>query len=288
MTARAIFVSPHLDDAVLSCGGGIARLVRARVPVTVVTVVTTDQAPGTPLSPLARRNHASWAVGDQPFEVRRAEDLAALQLLGADAEHLAMLDAMYRRSPSGAPLYADSLSVPAPDDVGRFLPQLESALRAWGLTTHPEASVFCPAGTGGHVDHVLTRQAVERIAKPDSIVYYKEYPYLARPGASATTADDPESWPPRTLALSPEELQARIDAIACYASQLRGLFPSRSERLREIAAARLPIVGQWVVRRPDMEASRERMAARVRQDTWTLGGERYRWSSACPSPFASE
>jgi len=285
---RAIFVSPHLDDAVLSCGGGIARLVRARVPVTVVTVVTADQALGTPLSSLARRNHASWAVGDQPFEVRRAEDLAALQLLGADAEHLAMLDAMYRRSPSGAPLYADSLSAPAPDDVGRFLPQLESALRAWGLAARPEASVFCPTGTGGHVDHALTRQAVERIVKPDSIVHYEEYPYVSRPNASATTDRGSENSPAHTLTLSPEELQARIDAIACYVSQLRGLFPSQSERLSEIAAARIPVVGRRMVRPPDPEASRERMTARVRRDIVTLGGERYRWPSACPPPFAGD
>ncbi len=187
-------------------------------------------------------------------------------------------------SGSGTPLYSDPLVAPAPEDVERFLPQLTEALRRSSLAAHAGAPVFCPAGTGGHVDHLLVRQAVEQIAEPEEIVYYEEYPYSTRPEASAGADAAAESRPFIALPLTPDELDARIAAIGCYASQLRGLFPSEPERLREIASARLPVVGPRLVRPPDVDASRARMAARVRRDAARLGGERYRWSTG-GSPF---
>lgn len=283
MTAPVIVISPHLDDAALSCGGGIARLVRSGTPVTVVTVFTADLAPGEPLSPLARRSHASWGVGDRPFAVRRAEDTEALRHLGAAHAHLGLLDAIYRRSPQGAPLYTDPLAPIDPHDTELFLPRLVSVLEEH-LAIAPEGlRVFCPSGTCGHVDHVLVRQAVARLVDPESTVTYDEYPYNARPGASPIEADD--AWTNGTIALSAEELDARITAIGCYVSQLRGLFPSGYERVREIASARLPIVGSLLLRPPDAEGSRRRMAQRVRHDTSAHGGERYRWSPRRGSPF---
>jgi LmbE family N-acetylglucosaminyl deacetylase len=186
MAAVAIFVSPHLDDAALSCGGGIARLARAGVRVKVVSVFTADQPSGEPLSPLAKRSLASWATGDQPFALRRAENQAAMQILGAEAEDLGLLDAIYRRSESGKALYSDPLVAPTPEDVERFLPQLKKALGQSSVATSGGEPVFCPAGTGGHVDHLLVRQAIEQIAEPDEIVYYEEYPYSTRPEASST------------------------------------------------------------------------------------------------------
>jgi LmbE family N-acetylglucosaminyl deacetylase len=281
---EAIFVSPHLDDAALSCGGGIARLVRAGVRVTVVTVFTADQPPGIGLSTLARRSHSSWGVGSQPFEVRRVEDDDAMRLLGAESERLGMLDAIYRRSASGEALYADPLAPLALEDTAQFLPGLVAALRG-SAAAKPQARVFCPAGMGGHVDHVLTRRAIERVADAEAIVYYDEYPYSARPGVSASGADGPGAWPSQNLALTDEELETKIAAIACYTSQLRGLFPTTAERVREIASARIPGIGHYLDRSPDATASAERMATRVRKDLAAMGGERYRWSPRRESPF---
>jgi hypothetical protein len=43
-------------------------------------------------------------------------------------------------------------------------------------------------------------------------------------------------------------------------------------------------VGPMLVHPPDLNASRARMAARVRRDAADLGGERYRWAEG-GSPF---
>ena len=227
----AIFVSPHLDDAALSCGGGITRLVGAGIPVTVVSIFTADPPAEVSLSPLARYALATWVSSDRSFSSRRAEDRAAMGVLGARSEHLGELDVIFRRSKSGEPLYREPISAPAPDDVESLLPRLVAALQDSAVGTTPNATVFCPMAAYGHVDHTLAREAVEQVVDGARITYYDEYPYCARWGASNADATGPHGWQLHELPLAAVEIETRIAAIGCYESQLRGLFPSHSSGL---------------------------------------------------------
>ncbi|HPJ57664.1 MAG TPA: PIG-L family deacetylase, partial [Kiritimatiellia bacterium] len=102
---QAIYLSPHLDDAVLSCGGQLAARVRRGERVLVATLAAGD--PVRPLPPLARALHAEWKLDDS-CEARREEDRRACGRLGAEVFHVVLPDAMYRRHPAtGEPLYPD-------------------------------------------------------------------------------------------------------------------------------------------------------------------------------------
>ena len=182
---HAIYLSPHLDDAVLSCGGQIAARCRRGERVLVATLAAGDSA--APLTPLARELHAAWKLADS-CAPRRAEDRAACAVLGADCLHVPLPEASYRRHPeTGEPLYA------ALDDVFGALPAGECAEEAWvdvlrGLP--PAQSVATPLGAGGHVDHRLVRRAAER-AFGANLAYYEDYPYAGRLWAVRRLV-----WPP--------------------------------------------------------------------------------------------
>src|SRR5688572_14693830 len=103
-----VFISPHLDDTVLSCGGLIHQLASTGEQVVNVTVITADQPDDVPFTWLAGRNHAAWALGNKPFAQRRIEDANAAAILGMESVHLGMLDAIYRRDADGHPLYTTS------------------------------------------------------------------------------------------------------------------------------------------------------------------------------------
>src|SRR4051794_22622949 len=77
---KRIVVSPHLDDAVLSCGGQLGP------ETTAVTVFAGAPPPGTPLPEWDRLTGAS----DPHAQVllRRSEDAEALRRLGAAYRHL--------------------------------------------------------------------------------------------------------------------------------------------------------------------------------------------------------
>ncbi|MDR5780666.1 PIG-L family deacetylase [Caballeronia sp. LZ065] len=85
---RLLVISPHLDDAVFSCGA----LLAAGTDALVCTVFA-----GTPEMPMVTGWDTACGFSDahQAMEARRAEDIAALEILGARARHLSFLDSQY-------------------------------------------------------------------------------------------------------------------------------------------------------------------------------------------------
>lgn len=94
---RLLVISPHLDDAVLSAGGLMDRVIKAGGKVLAATIFTADaKLEGEP-SPLVKELHAWWQLGDNPYEVRRKEDIASIEFLGADFTHGGLSDSIPSR-----------------------------------------------------------------------------------------------------------------------------------------------------------------------------------------------
>lgn len=225
-----IYISPHLDDAALSCGGAIASQVAAGEPALVVTLLAGDapdpQSPDAALSgslsPFAVELHARWGLGAAPMAGRRAEDRLALEALGASALHLPFLDAIYRTGPDGRPLYPSREAIFGPLHLSeeRLVDELAQALAA----LPPAARVYAPLGVGGHVDHILARLAVERWHPAQTgLWYYEEYPYAEAPEQTARALGG-RAWREHLVPLTAADLQAKVEAIARYTSQINSLF----------------------------------------------------------------
>jgi LmbE family N-acetylglucosaminyl deacetylase len=220
-----VFVAPHLDDAVLSCGGLISRLGRRGRPVVVLTVFA-GASPSPELPPAARRLHRACGYRDEEaVEVRRREDRLACARLGAAAVHLDVPEALYRRDGDGRPRYPRLGSAfagrpPEPellnDLAGRLLRQLASL---------GASRPFAPLGLGGHADHVLLRQAVDRACA--GAVYWEDFPY-----ATAASAPAAAGFRPVTVHVAPVDWIARLAAARLYTSQVRLIWggPERMER----------------------------------------------------------
>ncbi|MFN4294766.1 MAG: PIG-L deacetylase family protein [Thermoflexales bacterium] len=225
-----LFVSPHLDDVALSCGGLVYRLASAGQSVVIATVCTADRPADWPLSEAAQHEHRQWQLGDRPYQGRRAEDVRACRLLGATPVHLDLLDAIYRRDARGAPLYTDDFIGGAvhPCDWQVQLPKVQAALAP---LVQAATQVYGPLAIGGHVDHVVVRRAVESLAGRSAMRYYEDFPYADK----FAQFDPPRGCAFERIALTAREVDARIRAIACYASQLSAVFGSAAampERVR--------------------------------------------------------
>ena len=122
-----LVVAPHPDDEALGCGGTIALLRRAGLPVRVVVV--SDGAASHPGS----RQYPPPALA----ALRRAESLAGLGLLGVEAEHVSFLDL-----PDGAVPTADAPGTgPALDlvrDILRRWPDFQTVLLPWRRDPHDD------------------------------------------------------------------------------------------------------------------------------------------------------
>lgn len=228
MSSDVLAVSPHLDDAVLSVGGRIAELTRAGRRVTVFTVFA-GLAAG-PYSPVASRFHKEWGLMSDPVSHRRAEDLRALNWLGAEAVHGDFLDAIYRTDPVGRWIVGDS-SLPtehAASDEAELTSRLSEAVRALIVSLEPGRLLTC-AAVGDHVDHIHTCDAVRAAAAATGVglQLWTDLPYAKVPARSL-----PESVQarigahfPRPYPLSDHAWQAKLHAVGEYASQHAMLWP---------------------------------------------------------------
>jgi LmbE family N-acetylglucosaminyl deacetylase len=218
-----LFVSPHLDDIALSCGGLARRLAVKGQRVMVATLCTADRPAGQPLSATAQHVHGEWQLGDDlPYAIRRAEDEAGCAVLGAEPLHLGLLDAIYRHDDAGAPLYHPDTFMGgqvAEHDWQHFFPALKTALQP---LIRSAQRVYAPLSIGGHVDHVLARQAIEETAGDTQVAYYEDYPYAGK--TDWQNSGVTMGLAPATLSLSEDEIATRILAISQYPSQMFALF----------------------------------------------------------------
>ncbi len=193
-----IYISPHLDDVALSVGGLLWEQSRTGTNVAIWSICAADPPPGG-LSPFAKSLHARWKTGDQTMDIRRREDIKSCQALGAQYYHFKIPDCIYRRSPdTGEHLYdsEEDLWTQVHPDEYTLIDWLSQKIKKM---LGRKVNVVCPLTLGSHVDHSLTRYAVETavLAVPRNhdwtLYYYADYPYVLNyeipliiPGYNAT------------------------------------------------------------------------------------------------------
>lgn len=236
-SARIRVLSPHLDDAVLSCGGTLHRLSQEDHPVEVITVFAGD--PVFPLPPFAQQLHALWGGGEGAMAMRRAEDLEALALLHATPIHWAFPDTIYRRDAQGQPLCQgreDLFRPPHPDEA-IWIERIREALTA--LPWEEGDLLLAPLGLGGHVDHRLVRIAVDGWHGPGILRgFYEDFPYAEWEGVHSLPGMEAYR-----VGLTEEALEIKAKAIRAYRSQWPIFFATEEEILERIRAYALRVGG---------------------------------------------
>lgn len=219
---RWIYVSPHLDDAVLSAGGLIYEQTRAGLDVEIWT--TMCGFPAEDVSPFAQMLHHQWGIAAAAdlVNARRAEDAAAAKIVGAEIFHFDFLDCIYRRGKNGDWLYESNVFIPPHEDDTELSAQIAEAIAA---RLKPDDKLVCQFGVGSHLDHIVVRRAVEMLARP--IFYDADIPYHFR--APEELAQHIVDMNETIYPVGEPALKAWQDGIAEYKSQVGGLFESLDE-----------------------------------------------------------
>ena len=235
----SIILSPHFDDAVLSLGG----LVAAEADRVIVATLFA----GTPPKPV----RGVWDLccgfrnSDQAMQLRTQENensLLACGIPSADIRNYCYLDYQYRRAgamPAGS---SQNLEQMMQCDIGALLEECSGApvkLFAPGLELHPDhalvkqaALALRNAGSGNDVDYFL----------------YQDLPYsfaVLRGGKRSLEtleAEISQGTPPlqrEVVALSPEHLYTKLEAVKHHASQMRAL-----EIGTKLKTAKLSLLGK--------------------------------------------
>lgn len=216
------FISPHLDDVVLSCATAITP------GSVVVTVFDSGPAHVDPL-PAWDRECAVFRAGDDVPAIRRAEDAEALAQLQASGRQLGFWAQQYRL-PSNSLLarLGRRVGVTNAPDEGESTAAVASRLRA-AVQESDLSTWFLPLGVA-HPDHRRTTDASLQVARevPElRWIVYEDLPYAAESDLERSAARE------RIVAagFQLEELHLvgalgltrKREAVISYRSQLTGL-----------------------------------------------------------------
>jgi LmbE family N-acetylglucosaminyl deacetylase len=198
---KLLAVSPHLDDAVFSCGELIAHHAGA-----LVVTVFSGAPPG--FDELTDWDEASgFLSAEEAVSSRKQEDYAALHLLSALPHWLDFYDSQYRDTP-----LQETVSSALHDVLDKHRPQ----------------TILFPAGLF-HSDHLLVHRALLAIRGdyPEiNWIMYEEALYRRVEGAlqqrlAQLLSDGIETTP--VSADTREMSHLKQQAVHCYASQLQAL-----------------------------------------------------------------
>lgn len=234
MQERAfLVVSPHFDDAALSCGHWLTRHPRA-----VVATVCSGK-PGVGVPPCSWDAGSGFRSADDAANGRRAEDEAAMSVVGAQQRLLGFLDVEYR--------LAIGRQHEDPAIRGSFERLLAASIGNLIDDLSPE-QCLAPLGLH-HTDHVATGRAT-RTALWDrpgcQAIAYADLPYAITFPRTVTQKLEEiraEGW---RIAECPMPLPSSVDPkrqmVSCYGSQLCLL---RRSRRKWRAALRLGAERFW-------------------------------------------
>lgn len=240
-----IYLSPHFDDAVYSCGGLIWEQTSKGESVQIWTICAGDIPQGD-LSQFAEAHHLRWETGPDAVTLRRIEDQRSCEIVSASFHYFPLPDCIYRRASTdywaaardndsipknrGEHLYTSNEALFGtlhPAEIG-LIRQLSNKFAEQLL---PDAELVCPLTIGGHVDHRLTRLAAERLGR--KLWYYADIPYAFSYMKDMNIFIEP-GWRKVLFKLSPTGLQKWGEAIAMHGSQVSTFWRDVEAMQREI------------------------------------------------------
>ena len=210
---RAVFLSPHLDDAAFSAGGTIAVLSDAGWRCEVITVFTASVPNPTGFA-LACQTDKGLPPDADYMAIRRAEDVNALAHLGVSRDaihHLPLREAPHRGYTSAAALFAGILN---PD-----LDTTAAVAKAIEPFVADADRIYGPFGFGNHVDHLHVIRAADQLGL--DLYRWADTPYVMRQPIDAVAA-----WPATDITSS---INRKVAACRSYETQVGFQFGSPDE-----------------------------------------------------------
>lgn len=194
-------VSPHPDDAALSCGGLLLSL--PPIEMTLLTVFGRSR--------WMLGIDASDAPADLVTALRSKEDRAYAERLGANLVRLDAQDSSLRGY--------DSVTECGDGPLDRSAIELVQGLLAEALNRIRPDCVLGPAAIGQHVDHRLVSAGLTHLSRrcPWSLILFEDLPYAALQTGSTAR---PGSSDPGVIVSIDAAMDRKLEMLRIYRSQI--------------------------------------------------------------------
>jgi LmbE family N-acetylglucosaminyl deacetylase len=168
---RVFFISPHLDDAILSAGALINELKNIK-KITIVTVFT--KASNKTSSSIKEFNRSCHCLDSAKlFKNREKEDIKLCKHLKINYLHLGFPDALWRDDfNSMDDIFSNKINKTKKEkNLERTIIKKLKKI----INDDENTIIFAPLSIGNHVDHRI----INKICKDNftNVIYWEDYPY---------------------------------------------------------------------------------------------------------------
>ncbi|MGI5828242.1 MAG: PIG-L family deacetylase [Patescibacteria group bacterium] len=226
------FISPHLDDVVLSASALIFQL-RKHVSITVVNVFTQADKPPYTFSAKSYLRQCGYNDAEKLFQDRIKEDQSVLENLADSVINLNFIDAQWRKRTNQNRLQ-HSLSSLLPELIHTY-PTYRFHIRKPIISTEDASmitqikerlkaivkngAVFCPLAIGSHIDHIIVRSVCEDLFyKP---VFWADCPYMKNKKITIQVKN-------MTSFTISQDLTLKQELVSGYETQYKAMFGSNA------------------------------------------------------------
>jgi len=221
-----VIISPHFDDAVLSCGGLLEQLA-GKTNITIANVFTAAHDKPYTLSAKQFLKASGNITALDLYKEREKEDKAVLSQFPVKVINLGLQEALFRRRKQQSFL-------------GKFLPEFDHVYPTyrWHIVKriakddyavselkkklkifkNKKRLIFAPYGIGEHVDHAIVRKVCEDLF--DTVLFYSDFPYNRRLDTYGNPINNGKVY-----RLDPD-IRKKTKLIKTYKTQFSGLFPN--------------------------------------------------------------
>lgn len=221
-----IILSPHTDDAVLSCGSLLTKLA-GKKDITVVNIFSNaNKKPYTVSARKFMKYSLGYSDSTKLYTERINEDKKVLSQFSIEPIDLGLPDALFRRKKKQVLLGKYIAEFDHVYPTYRFhilgkISQDDEALsvlrKKLAIYNNKKTLIFAPFGIGNHVDHRIVRMVSEELFA--NLILYSDFPYNVRTGSYGDA--DKNQY---IIRLKPD-VDKKNMVLKGYKTQFSGLFP---------------------------------------------------------------
>jgi len=229
-----IFISPHSDDAIASCGGTIAMLKNKGEYPVIYTMFSAQVVP--PYSQEAIELHFLWGNPKNVSQMRRNEDICAAAKLGIPIYFGNQPDALYRLDSKGHWMYPkegdifNSIHKEDSFQINYFYELFRKIFRK-----SKDNIIYIPLGVGNHVDHIIAFRVGYKLFKDGyNVLFYEDFPYSKVTKLYEEKRRELSDWTYKVVTFNEKHLKRKIEAFSRYKSQIPMLFDNFMRMRHEV------------------------------------------------------
>jgi len=249
---RHVFLSPHMDDVVLSSGSHILNLLNKKKEVHIITVFTSFGS--RPISWDAQKYlmKSGFFRLDSFTKARKNEDLNSMHMLDIPFVQLDFIDGGFRKDskekfvyPTFDHLFSGSVAHEDARLIQTIKKTLTSSLysRNWNFinsgnvfpSIQPSDILYAPLGIGNHADHIIVNRIAQTL--PNKTYYWLDQPYAWKTTPHSRNWDFFNSgnvYGEYREAFRVPHQKKKEEVLSCYRSQLWQLYPHWIPKIDEV------------------------------------------------------